>query len=97
MELVFVEYFVSDSMDYLNLMTQKEVAEGVWPGIMRGVAKVQLTIKENDFMVETKSQVQALRMLLVSKDRPMLSIFCQSFIYVCNDFCLLLVTSIYVM
>jgi len=52
-------------------MTQKEVAEGVWLGIMRGVAKMQLTIKENDFiilirnMVETKSQVQALRMLLV--------------------------------
>jgi hypothetical protein len=43
MKLVSVEYFVSDSMDYLNLMTQKEVAEGVWLGIMRGVAKVQLT------------------------------------------------------
>jgi len=48
MKLVSVEYFVSDSMDYLNLMTQKEVAEGVWLGIMRGVAKVQLTIKENE-------------------------------------------------
>ncbi|KAK2382882.1 squamosa promoter-binding protein [Trifolium repens] len=32
-------------------MTQKGVVEGVWPDIMRGVAKMQVIIKENNVII----------------------------------------------
>ncbi|KAF1890412.1 hypothetical protein Lal_00041124 [Lupinus albus] len=44
------------SMRCQNLMSQKEVVEGVWLDIMRGVAKMQLIITENDFIAETQQK-----------------------------------------
>ncbi|RZC03763.1 Squamosa promoter-binding protein 1 isoform D [Glycine soja] len=38
-----------NSMSYQNLMTQRGVVERGWLGIMRDVAKMQLTTMENDF------------------------------------------------
>jgi hypothetical protein len=35
-------------------MTQKGVVEGVWPDIMRGVAKMQVIIKENNVIIINK-------------------------------------------
>ncbi|KAL9329365.1 hypothetical protein ACSQ67_004368 [Phaseolus vulgaris] len=53
-QLSFLQNSVfSDSMSCLNLMNQKGVVEHDWLAIMRGVAKMQLTVVENNFFYVT--------------------------------------------